>query len=221
MIRERPGITAKELQEFEREKGVELPYKQAWRALNRGRKNLAREAEDGGDGEEEHEPEDTTMSALDETTLDPRLSGADVPMQDTSGTGQEQADQVGSPDADVQDAAAMSEKFKSMPPKRYTLTFFVPPSHLTVCKKAVFEAGAGRVGNYSQVSFELSGICQFMPTEGATPHTGEVGKLEVGSETRVEVLCPGEDVAREAVKKLKEAHPYEEVLYFVHLLEDF
>lgn len=104
---------------------------------------------------------------------------------------------------------------------RYTLTFFVPETRLDACQTAVFSAGAGRIGNYSNVSFSLTGTSQFMPTAGAKPATGEIGKLEVGPEVRVEVFCGSEEIARQAVKALKEAHPYEEVVYWVRKVEDF
>lgn len=107
------------------------------------------------------------------------------------------------------------------PSARYTLTFFVPESHLEQCQSAIFRAGAGRIGNYSNVCFKLKGTSQFMPTEGAKPATGQIGKLEVGEEIRVEVFCGSEQIAREAVKVLKEKHPYEEVVYWVRKVEDF
>jgi len=60
-----------------------------------------------------------------------------------------------------------------------------------------------------------------MPVDGANPHTGEVGALNVSQEVRVEVQCETEEVAREAVRLLKLAHEYEEVVYWVRRLEDF
>jgi len=109
----------------------------------------------------------------------------------------------------------------SSSPTRYTLTFFVPEPHLEQCQSAIFRAGAGQIGNYSNVCFKVKGTSQFMPTEGAKPATGEVGKLEVGEEVRVEVFCGSEAIAMKAIKGLKETHPYEEVVYWVRRVEDF
>ncbi|KAF2430609.1 hypothetical protein EJ08DRAFT_239390 [Tothia fuscella] len=61
----------------------------------------------------------------------------------------------------------------------------------------------------------------FRPGELANPHIGKPSELEEVQETRVETLCIGEDVARNAVKALKEAHPYETPSYEVYRLEDF
>ena len=53
------------------------------------------------------------------------------------------------------------------------------------------------------VSFETPGIGQFLPSQGATPSIGAVGRLERVPETRVEVLCVGRDVMTGAVESLK------------------
>ena len=53
------------------------------------------------------------------------------------------------------------------------------------------------------VCFETPGIGQFLPGDGATPHIGAVGKLERVPETKVEVLCVGQDVMTGAVESLK------------------
>lgn len=81
---------------------------------------------------------------------------------------------------------------------------------------------------------------QFRPGDAANPHIGAIGVLEETPEVRVETLCVGEDVARQAVAALKtyvyallceigsqrlttplSAHPYEEPAYQVVKLEDF
>ena len=69
----------------------------------------------------------------------------------------------------------------------------------------MFGPGAGSVpgGKYSMVCFEISGTGQFLPGEGAAPTIGAVGRLERVPETRVEVLCVGQDVMTGAVESLK------------------
>jgi len=91
------------------------------------------------------------------------------------------------------------------PPTRYKLSFTVPLSSLSACKSALFAAGAGTHpgGKYTHVSFETTGVGQFMPCEGAVPTLGQVGKLERVEEVRCEVLCVGEEVMRGAVGELK------------------
>ncbi|PQE31344.1 structural toxin protein [Rutstroemia sp. NJR-2017a WRK4] len=108
---------------------------------------------------------------------------------------------------------------------RYRLSYTVPPTHLQATKDAVFAVGAGVYppGKYVQCAFEIPGRGQFLPVAeaGADPHTGQPGKLEYTEETKVEILCVGEDVARKSVDALKSAHPYEEVAYAVFKMEDF
>ncbi|OAA50392.1 structural toxin protein RtxA [Metarhizium rileyi] len=107
---------------------------------------------------------------------------------------------------------------------RFSLIFYAPPSAVLACKTAIFKVGAGRypgVGNYTECCWSTVGTGQFRPGDAANPHIGSVGKLEEVPEVRVEALCVGEDVAREAVKALKSAHPYEEPAYHVIQLEDF
>lgn len=44
---------------------------------------------------------------------------------------------------------------------------------------------------------------QFRPGDTANPNIGSKGALEEVSETRVETLCVGEDIAKKAVDALK------------------
>ncbi|KAJ5670611.1 uncharacterized protein N7477_005974 [Penicillium maclennaniae] len=105
---------------------------------------------------------------------------------------------------------------------QFKLIFRVPPSHLDVCKTAVFSAGAGKYpgGLYEEVSFEYRGIDQFRPSAGSTPHIGQPGVLERVEEYQVETLCVGEEVMRNAVKALRKAHPYEQIVVEVVQLVD-
>ncbi|KAK7936668.1 uncharacterized protein PG986_015106 [Apiospora aurea] len=76
---------------------------------------------------------------------------------------------------------------------RFKLIFFTPPSAAAACKRAIFAAGAGRLG-----------MGQFRPGDTANPHIGTVGELEEVEEARVETLCVGEETVRKAVAALKE-----------------
>ncbi len=64
-------------------------------------------------------------------------------------------------------------------------------------------AGSYPEGKYSLVCFEILGESQFMPSPGAVPNIGEVGKLERVQEVRVETLCVGREVVQGAVGALK------------------
>ncbi|KAF3047382.1 hypothetical protein E8E12_000841 [Didymella heteroderae] len=107
--------------------------------------------------------------------------------------------------------------------QKFKLVFFVPPSSLQACKSAIFAAGAGRfpgTGGYTECCFTSKGTGQFRPGDTANPHIGKVGALEEVDEYRVEAICLGRDTAVEAVKALREAHPYEEPAYEVYKMED-
>ncbi|ODV89164.1 hypothetical protein CANCADRAFT_3798 [Tortispora caseinolytica NRRL Y-17796] len=95
---------------------------------------------------------------------------------------------------------------------RYKLMFLVLPKFSEKVKKAVFDAGAGQIGNYGLCSFETRGVGQFMPLEGANPAEGKIGELYRDDEIKVEVLVEGSKI-RNVVKALKEAHPYEVPVY--------
>jgi len=81
-------------------------------------------------------------------------------------------------------------------------------------RSAMFAAGAGRHGDYSQVAFSVRGTGQFLPGMGAHPAMGAPGRLEHVEEERVEVLAP-RDRRAAVVSALLAAHPYEEVAYDV------
>ncbi|MCA2262732.1 Nif3-like dinuclear metal center hexameric protein [Mycobacterium marseillense] len=86
---------------------------------------------------------------------------------------------------------------------------YVPQENAEAVRAAVFEAGAGHIGDYSHCSWSVTGIGQFLPHEGASPAVGSVGNVERVTEDRFEVVAPAR--ARAAVlAALRAAHPYEE-----------
>lgn len=101
----------------------------------------------------------------------------------------------------------------------YKITFYVPVTHVEPVKQALFEAGAGRIGDYDACSWQVLGVGQFRPLDGANPFIGQVGAVEQVAEYRVELVC-ADDRIREAVAALKAAHPYEEPAYDVVKLVD-
>ena len=71
------------------------------------------------------------------------------------------------------------------------LVVFVPVADADAVRRALAEAGAGRIGRYDSASFTSPGEGRFRPLDGATPAIGSVGELEVVDEARVEVVSPG------------------------------
>ena len=102
----------------------------------------------------------------------------------------------------------------------YKLCYFVPTSHLEITKRALFDAGAGKIGDYDQCAWQCQGQGQFRPLAGSDPFLGKTGELETASEFKVELVTE-DDVIVDAVAALKRAHPYEEPAYEVYRLEAF
>ena len=94
------------------------------------------------------------------------------------------------------------------------LVTFVPHEHADAVRRALADAGAGRLGDYDECSFTSAGEGRFRPLEGATPAIGIPGAAEVVAESRVEVVLPRRR-RREVVEAMRAAHPYEEVAFDV------
>jgi len=101
----------------------------------------------------------------------------------------------------------------------YKMCYFVPESHLDATKNALFEAGAGRIGDYDCCAWQCKGQGQFRPLDGSQPFLGQTGEVERVDEFRVELVCR-DDLIKPALQALKEAHPYEEPAYEVFRMED-
>ncbi len=99
------------------------------------------------------------------------------------------------------------------------LVVFVPASHKDALMNALFEAGAGEIGNYSECSFVLEGEGTFKPGESAQPFSGKQGERSVEKEVRIEVIF--ESWKKQGIlTAMKSAHPYEEVAYYLSSLEN-
>ena len=85
-----------------------------------------------------------------------------------------------------------------------------PESHAHIVRKALGDAGAGKMGDYTHASFSVKGIGRFTPQKGADPAIGEVGKPEEVVEERIETICKKADVEK-IILAVKAVHPYEEV----------
>ena len=95
---------------------------------------------------------------------------------------------------------------------------FSPKEKAPQVRNALFTAG-GKLGKYSECSFNVEGTGTFKAEEGADPYVGEIGKRHEENETRIEVIFPGY-LQKQIIKSLKAAHPYEEVAYDIYPLEN-
>lgn len=96
----------------------------------------------------------------------------------------------------------------------YHIAFYVPVSHAEIVKEKMFEAGAGKIGNYEKCSFEYSGLGQFRPLPGSRPYLGKEEQLEKVQELKVEMVCD-EKYLEASIQTLKNYHPYETPAYYV------
>ena len=83
----------------------------------------------------------------------------------------------------------------------------------------MFEAGAGRIGDYDHCCWQTLGQGQFRPLEGSNPAIGQQHRVETVAELKIEMVC-ADDLVRNVVAAMKSAHPYEEPAYDVWKLED-
>lgn len=92
---------------------------------------------------------------------------------------------------------------------KYKIVVTVPEGEADELRIAIGNAGGGKVGNYAHCSFSVKGIGRFVPSEGASPAIGQVGKAEEVIEERIEVTCDQEHL-KAVVAVIREAHSYEE-----------
>ena len=97
------------------------------------------------------------------------------------------------------------------------LVTFCPPSHADQVRIALFEAGAGHIGNYDQCSYNLQGKGSFRGSDETHPFAGQKNMLHFEEETRIEVIVPAY-LERQVVSAMKKNHPYEEVAYDLYPL---
>lgn len=101
----------------------------------------------------------------------------------------------------------------------FKLTVFVPHQDSEKVLAAIHQSGAGQIGEYKNCAFTSKGTGTFTPTEEADPHIGQQGKAEFVEESRVEVIFPRHHKSQ-VLNAMRKSHPYEEVAYFLHELEN-
>lgn len=92
------------------------------------------------------------------------------------------------------------------------LVTFCPVAQCNRVRDALFDAGGGYIGNYSECSFNTEGFGTFKPGENTDPFSGEHGQQHHEPEVRIELIYQA-NLERRLLVALHEAHPYEEVAY--------
>lgn len=92
------------------------------------------------------------------------------------------------------------------------LQIYTPSEHSNSVEQALFAAGAGNIGKYTECSFTTKGIGGFKPGNDSKPFFGELGKRETLEENKIEAIAPA-FLAQNIINRVKLAHPYEEMAY--------
>lgn len=111
---------------------------------------------------------------------------------------------------------------KILMPKTQTiqkLTTYVPIKNAEKLRLALFEAGAGSIGNYEHCSFNIDGFGTYKANENANPTLGKKGITHQENETCITVIFEKHQ-EQKVLKALFDNHPYEEVAYEIITLNN-
>lgn len=100
-----------------------------------------------------------------------------------------------------------------------SLVTFVPTADAEKLRQAIFAAGGGQIGHYSNCAFTATGTGTFLPEPGAHPAIGTVGAAQSVVEDRIELIFPSH-LQQTIIQALLQAHPYEEVAYYIQPLSN-
>lgn len=112
---------------------------------------------------------------------------------------------------------------KTLVPKKSLLkklTTYVPNTDVEKVRDALFQAGAGALGNYSDCSFSHEGVGTFKGNEESNPAIGQQGKREEVAESQLNLtFLPHLEIP--VLQALHRSHPYEEVAYEITTLDNY
>ena len=116
----------------------------------------------------------------------------------------------------VNDCSPLTPHFREL----YKLVTFVPATDVERVGASLFAAGAGRLGSgrYSECSFRAPGVGSFRPASGASPKIGEIGRINLVDEIRLETVLDKQLLAR-VLEALLQAHPYEVPAYDLYPMQ--
>jgi len=96
---------------------------------------------------------------------------------------------------------------------------YVPEDSAVKVRAAMFEAGAGTIGNYDNCSYNTSGYGSFRSGENTNPYVGEKGKTHFEKEIKIETIVHNHMIGK-VIAEIKKNHPYEEVAYDIYPLNN-
>jgi dinuclear metal center YbgI/SA1388 family protein len=102
--------------------------------------------------------------------------------------------------------------------KVFKFAVYVPVKHADKVSQAIFKAGAGKIGKYTETSFNIAGQGTFKPMEGTNPFIGKIGEKETVQEIKIETVVSERDL-ESVVQAMKDTHPYEEPAFDIYELK--
>ncbi|WP_300485688.1 Nif3-like dinuclear metal center hexameric protein [Flavobacterium sp.] len=99
------------------------------------------------------------------------------------------------------------------------LVTYTIPENATKLRNALFEAGAGKIGNYEDCSFTSQGMGSYMGNENSNPEIGERFEFVEAAEIKIEVTFE-KHLQGKILKALFQNHVYEEVAYEIYALQN-
>lgn len=101
---------------------------------------------------------------------------------------------------------------------RKLITYTIP-ENVEKLRNALFDAGAGKIGNYEDCSFNSKGIGTYLGTENSNPVIGSRFEFVEGEEIKIEVTFE-KYLESKILKALFKNHVYEEIAYEVYDLQN-
>ena len=99
------------------------------------------------------------------------------------------------------------------------LITYTTPENAETLRNALFDAGAGKIGNYDNCSFNSKGLGTYMGNEDSNPEIGSRFEFVENDEIKIEVTFEKHLQSR-ILKALFSNHVYEEVAYEIYDLQN-
>jgi dinuclear metal center YbgI/SA1388 family protein len=99
------------------------------------------------------------------------------------------------------------------------LVTYTVPENVEQVRNALFDAGAGKIGNYEDCSFNSQGIGTYMGNEDSNPEIGARFEFVEAQEIKIEVTFE-KHLQSKILKALFSNHVYEEIAYEIYDLQN-
>lgn len=99
------------------------------------------------------------------------------------------------------------------------LVTYTIPENVEKLRTALFDAGAGNIGNYENCSFSSQGLGTYQGNEFSNPEIGEPGEFVEAREMKIEVIFE-KHLESKILRALFSNHVYEEVAYEIYNLQN-